>query len=590
MANPRAYSYVRMSTDVQVRGDSLRRQLEQSQRYAVEHGLELVEKDQLADIGISAFHGANLTEGALGQFLSAVRNHKVEPGSYLLVESLDRLSRQQPLKALGVFTDIINAGIKIVTLVDQKIYTAATGFSDLIFSIVTMSRAHEESETKSRRVSAAWANKRKNTNTRKLTAQCPAWLTLSHDKKAFEVNEKRAAVIVSIFEDSANGLGNYSITRRLNQAHIPTFGRSDGWQTSYVAKILTNRAVLGEFQPHRILNGKRVADGDPITTYFPQIVAEDLFYRAQSGRNQRRTSGAGRKGANISNLFSGIAICAYCKSRMRFENKGPGPKGGTYLVCDRARRGLDCQKTGWRYDDLEASFLTYVQEIDLASLVCTEADTAKRKGLADDITAFQGELATVNEQKERTYELFAKAGLAANFVAQKLSDLEQKTLQLTDEIQQKEKDLAALSTDLGKFYEGKDEIKELVGRLQSLEGQDAYRLRSILSSRLKSLILTMLVAPAGSVPLTRKAIAVLKKEPPAAGMADVIAHLEQGLKVERENRRYFSVGFKDGSVRAVYPSSHDPLQLEEQIVSADLERPTLDADDVALLEEAATRD
>jgi Recombinase len=176
-----------------------------------------------------------------------------------------------------------------VTLVDQRVYSKANGFSGLIFSIATMSRAHEESETKSRRVSAAWAKKRNNAGTRKLTAQCPAWLKLFNDKTSFVTDQKRADVIVSIFEDSANGMGNYSITRRLNRQGIPTFGRSDGWQTSYVSKILANRAVLGEFQPNRMITGDRISDGDAIKHYFPQIVDEALFYRAQSARGQRRT-------------------------------------------------------------------------------------------------------------------------------------------------------------------------------------------------------------------------------------------------------------------------------------------------------------
>ena len=173
MPKPRAYSYIRMSTDAQLEGNSLDRQLEQSREYAAKLGLDLVETDQLRDIGISAFHGANVTDGELGGFLRAVRDQKVEPGSYLLVESLDRLSRQQPLKAFTVFSEIVSAGIKIVTLADQKTYTSTGDFSDLISSIVIMGRAHEESQIKSHRGRATWDNKRKNAATRKLTAPLP---------------------------------------------------------------------------------------------------------------------------------------------------------------------------------------------------------------------------------------------------------------------------------------------------------------------------------------------------------------------------------------------------------------------------------
>jgi DNA invertase Pin-like site-specific DNA recombinase len=551
MTKPRAYSYTRMSTDAQLEGNSLTRQLEQSQDYAAKHGLELVETDQLKDIGISAFHGAHVTGGAWGEFLRAVRERRVEPGSYLLVESLDRLSRQQPQKAFGIFNEILTAGIKIVTLADQKQYTDATHFADLMLSIVIMGRAHEESEIKSHRLSAAWANKRKNASIGKLTRHCPAWLELSGDRKTFVVIPKPAAVVVSIFEDSANGLGIYSITRRLNQENVSHFGRSDGWHSSYVAKILSNRAVIGEFQPHRLVKGKRVADGDPIADYFPRIVDNDLFYRAQSGRTQRLTNGAGRKGLNISNLFSGIAHCSYCRARMRFVNKGPGSKGGTYLVCSRSLRGLDCEKAGWRYDDLEASFLAYVQEIDLASLVHSETDTAKRKELANELAALNGQLAATSEESERAYDLYIKGGSRSEFVAQKLEELDQTALRLKNAIQQKEQELVALTADLAKFYESKEQIKALVKQMQNREGQDAYKMRSLLASRLKSIVRSMSVASVGTTRLPRE--------------------LDPTLKHEWEHRRFFYLVFKDGSARAVYPDPNDPLQFAEQITSADFE-------------------
>jgi hypothetical protein len=56
-----------MSTDPQLLGDSRRRQLEASRAYAAAHGLELAEGAELEDIGVSAFKGANISEGALGR-------------------------------------------------------------------------------------------------------------------------------------------------------------------------------------------------------------------------------------------------------------------------------------------------------------------------------------------------------------------------------------------------------------------------------------------------------------------------------------------------------------------------------------------
>jgi DNA invertase Pin-like site-specific DNA recombinase len=69
---PLAYSYVRMNRDEQARGDSLRRQSERSERYALENGLKRVEDFKFLDIGVSAYRGNNVTNGALGRFLQAV--------------------------------------------------------------------------------------------------------------------------------------------------------------------------------------------------------------------------------------------------------------------------------------------------------------------------------------------------------------------------------------------------------------------------------------------------------------------------------------------------------------------------------------
>jgi DNA invertase Pin-like site-specific DNA recombinase len=194
-AAPKAYSYLRMSTDVQLKGHGKQRQLEESKRYANAHGLELADGAQVVDIGISAFKGANVSafkganvkDGALGQFLDAVKSGKVPKGSYLLVESLDRLSRQEILPSLTLFLTIIGAGITLVTLQDERVYDQRSRADDLIISLTIMSRAHEESQLKSKRVGAAWANKRANAHQRKLTKWCPAWLRLSADRREYEI-------------------------------------------------------------------------------------------------------------------------------------------------------------------------------------------------------------------------------------------------------------------------------------------------------------------------------------------------------------------------------------------------------------------
>jgi DNA invertase Pin-like site-specific DNA recombinase len=382
---PKAYSYLRMSTDLQFKGDSRRRQSDASLAYAESHGLELADNAQLEDIGISAYKGANAKVGALGQFLKLVQSGAIAKGSYLVVESLDRLSREEILVAHNLFLSIVQSGIVLVTLTDGKVYRGETiSLVDMITSLVIMERAHEESKTKGLRVGAAWKQKRvRASQGQPMTARCPAWLRLAPDRRTYEIIPDRAEIVRQIFADSAAGLGMYSIATRLNKAGVPAFVGKNGWHRSYIAKTLANRAVLGEFQAHVKLDGRRVAEGEPIVGYFPAIVSGELFFQAKHGRSQRKAGGAGsgRKGPGYTNLFTGLARCAYCKSTIAFENKGSGTRGGSYLICGDAQRGLGCDATRWRYRDFESSFLAFVEELDLDSIVNSNEDAEKRKRL-----------------------------------------------------------------------------------------------------------------------------------------------------------------------------------------------------------------
>lgn len=109
-----AYSYLRMSRPEQMRGDSLRRQTAAADAWAARRGIRIDET--IRDIGVSAYRRKNRTVGSLGGFLRMVEDGKIAPGAFLIVESLDRLSREAVLETVPRFIDLINAGI--VTLMD----------------------------------------------------------------------------------------------------------------------------------------------------------------------------------------------------------------------------------------------------------------------------------------------------------------------------------------------------------------------------------------------------------------------------------------------------------------------------------------
>ena len=192
-----------MSTETQLDGDSRRRQLAASRRYAELNGLDLAEP--VRDEGVSAYRGDNSEFGALSRFLKDLDSGLIERGSFLIVESLDRLSRQNVWAAFGLLGRILEKGVTVVTLIDGQQYSSASSIenqSQIFMALGSMIRAHDESRTKSMRGREAWANKRKLAAERPLTSIVPRWLRLSSDRKRIEVIEPCAEIVRRIFQEA----------------------------------------------------------------------------------------------------------------------------------------------------------------------------------------------------------------------------------------------------------------------------------------------------------------------------------------------------------------------------------------------------
>lgn len=276
---PKAYSYLRFSTAEQAKGDSYRRQTQQAEQYAAEHGLEFDDTLKYHDLGVSAFRGANATIGRLGEFIQAIETGRVERGSLLLVESLDRLSRDCAFDAQNLLSQIIGSGIIIVTLADRKEYSIDILRKEpyrIVELVIILIRANEESETKSRRLKAAWHNKREKIGEKILTTIAPAWLELDKETGKFKVIPDRANTVRWIYSEHIDGRGPHLIAQDLRAGKEPTWGKGKRkaaiWHKSYVTKILQNPAVIGKLIPHKMdySNGKKREPIGEIEDYYPR--------------------------------------------------------------------------------------------------------------------------------------------------------------------------------------------------------------------------------------------------------------------------------------------------------------------------------
>lgn len=360
---PKAYSYLRFSTPEQMQGDSFRRQTALAEEYALRNGLVLDNELTFQDLGVSAFRGRNVEEGMLGEFLKAVSMGVVEEGSYLLVESLDRMSRQYAFDASNVLGNICRMGITVVTLNDGKKYdidSLRTDPMSFVYSILLFVRANEESETKSKRLKAVWENKRKNALSKPMTATAPSWLILEGGK--FRVIKERGELVKRIYQMYLEGTGPLTIASEFNKEGLSPWGSQNGpvkyWHRSYIQKILDSPAVIGDYIVYSTehISGRKVKKPqDNIKGYYPPVIDLETYTRVRELRESKGMRGRKAK-VSLKNILSGLSVCPVCGDSMVFRD-------GIYLVCSKAKSGAGCNYKSVRYSNIEGPLLNMLPEI-----------------------------------------------------------------------------------------------------------------------------------------------------------------------------------------------------------------------------------
>lgn len=350
MSTPRVYSYIRFSHARQAAGASTERQAAYAKRWADEHGLQLDAELTMRDEGLSAYHQRHVKAGALGVFLRAVSDGLIAPGSVLVVEALDRLSRAEPLQAQAQLGGIINAGISVVTASDGKVYSRdrlKANPMDLVYSLLVMIRAHEESDTKSTRVRDAirrqvegW----KAGSYRGLVSYgpTPSWLRRATDRWEF-VPERAEAVRLAV-DMCLQGTGTARIAQALHERGLRT---GDAAPTSGgLLRLFAQPALMGD--KHLQLDG----DEHVLQGYYPALIEPTKW---QALRDAAAAKGRKAVRGDIPSILTGFGIttCGYCGSPLKAQtmaNKrrpdGTLADGHRRLQCVRVNAGSACPVPG----------------------------------------------------------------------------------------------------------------------------------------------------------------------------------------------------------------------------------------------------
>ncbi|MDF0501651.1 recombinase family protein [Burkholderia cenocepacia] len=493
-AKARVYSYLRFSDPKQAAGGSVDRQLEYAARWAADNEMELDASLSLRDEGLSAYHQRHVRQGALGVFLRAVEDGQVPAGSVLIVEGLDRLSRAEPLQAQAQLAQIVNAGITVVTASDGREYNRERLKAqpmDLVYSLLVMIRAHEESDTKSKRVKAA------------IRRQCQGWIAgtwrapirvgkdphwvRETEAGGFELADDRAAAVRLVIEMFKQGHGAVRIVRELADRglKITDSGRS---ASSHIYRLLANRMLIGEKSVE--------VDGETfrLEGYYPAVLTPAEFADLRYLAEQRgRRKGKGEIPGVVTGL--GITYCGYCGAaivaqnimgRRRAADGRPYP-GHRRLHCVTYSQSAGCKVSGsCSVVPVERALMLYCSDqINLTRLLEGDSGTVS---LAAQLASARQRVAELEAQVQRvTDALLFDDGEAPAAVLRRVRELENQLATERRDVDSLEHQLTASASNVAPA--AADAWRELIRGVEYLDYNARLTARQLVADTFSRIVI-----------------------------------------------------------------------------------------------------
>jgi DNA invertase Pin-like site-specific DNA recombinase len=503
-----AFSYVRFSSPEQRKGDSLRRQTKAAEDWCEKNGVPLDTSLTLHDKGCSAFkglHRENPDKHALALFLKLVERGRVRPGDLLVIENLDRLTREEEVTACDLLTGILVAGVKVVQLSPyEMVLTDKSNGWELMRAVMELSRGHGESALKSQRVDAAWQKRLARTRAGEviLTRNLPAWVEERGGK--LRLIPARAAAVRRIYQLAAAGYGQVRIVKTLVAEGAQPFGGweeyedEDGnlrrrapegdrygckqWTKSYIHKILRDRRAVGEFQPQK---ADGTSDGPPLPGYYPAAVSPELWDAARAGA-VRRAAANGHKTNNSSkyiNIFAGLVRDARDGGTVICDTRTA--RGGRHTRILLNSNGQDgrVSRVTFPYATFEAGLLSLLAEVSAADVLGEdEAPSA--------VAVLSGEKARVEAELDEA-EAFMNAEGFSVAIGKRVKDLEARLAEVVEQLAEAQRQAAR------PLAESWGEARGLMMMLNKAADPDDVRIRLRTALRRTVESIWLLVVPRG---------------------------------------------------------------------------------------------
>jgi DNA invertase Pin-like site-specific DNA recombinase len=352
-----AISYIRWSSGLQDSGSSLARQTAAFNSFCQAHHLTPFH-DNFLDKGKSGFK-AEHRKGDFGKFLAMAEQGAFPPNSVLVVEALDRFSRELPLSVAATFQAITKLGIAIGVCQDNRIYFAEdlADMGSVVSLIVKMCSAHQFSAVLSTRVKSAKAVQRtrgNKTKEGKVSALCPRWLSVVDGE--YKVNDFGEMLLKTI-DLSIAGHGANTIKTMLNL---------EGKYWNNLASNFRRRSLVGDCVGR---------DGNVLEGAYLPLITMDKFRQLQASVDARSFDYKPKQGDAISNLFTGLI---FSPEGFQYDRTGQKNRNGTRRRILSTRRKGMAQPTYDYVENLILENLLTITDEDLYPSQPDEAEANKR--------------------------------------------------------------------------------------------------------------------------------------------------------------------------------------------------------------------
>ncbi len=476
-----ASSYLRFSSGKQEGGSTLARQQETLDRVLTHYRLVL--DDSLIEKAMSASTGNHRKKGLLGGLLESVRRGEIARGTVLIVEAIDRLTREDFFDATDVVKDLIRGGIVLVTG-DMTVWNAETLNSPIIHKLIAeIQAAKAYTDRLSEMSSGAHSARRKRLQSISddqellpaLNGFPPGWIIRvgKPPDVTYRLHSKHTATLQLIFEMCLEGHSVVQIASYLNERKIPSFDGKTIWRGARIGTLLNDEKVLGYYQPRKRDGDKRLPVGNRVKLY-PAAIDAEKWVLVRDQLSARRENLVGRKSHTVGNLFTHKIFCKSCGKSMRSIMSGRPSLTNYKLVCSTAIDSKTCTDR-MRYD---------IHHFEPRILEILTAHAAPKLSTTEDSRKFAADHASLKiEITELTASLdyFAQKAGSSQSARDQVDRLTDQIAELTKQAGELSIRIQAAAAPVSRQTDVWEFLKELVmpAIMGDIEARD--RLRSLLA-------------------------------------------------------------------------------------------------------------